>query len=222
MARILIVDDDPDTSRVLASALRQHMHQVEEASSTTEAQRRLAENDYGVVFVGQAMLEGEGGAVLEALRAADPAVSVILLTNLRGVPPAGANIGHGIFDVLTKPFQAEAVRAVTWRAGERTCLLRENEQLKDTVQRLGGGMESRIEAGASAASHESSLARQLADAVGDRFDLTGILEQAEKQLILQTLTATRGAQAEAARRMGLSRSALAYKLNKYGIRTTAE
>ena len=56
----------------------------------------------------------------------------------------------------------------------------------------------------------------------DSFDLTGFLEQTEKDLIVRTLSATGGAQAEAARRMGLSRSALAYKLNKYGIRTTAE
>ena len=54
------------------------------------------------------------------------------------------------------------------------------------------------------------------------FDLTEFLEKSEKELILRTLTSTNGAQAEAARRMGLSRSALAYKLNKYGIRTTSE
>src|SRR5215831_5766390 len=54
----------------------------------------------------------------------------------------------------------------------------------------------------------------------DSFDLTGVLEKAERELIVRTLTATHGAQAEAARRMGLSRSALAYKLTKYGIRST--
>jgi DNA-binding NtrC family response regulator len=54
------------------------------------------------------------------------------------------------------------------------------------------------------------------------FDLTEFLEKSEKELILRTLGSTNGAQAEAARRMGLSRSALAYKLNKYGIRATAE
>jgi transcriptional regulator with GAF, ATPase, and Fis domain len=54
------------------------------------------------------------------------------------------------------------------------------------------------------------------------FDLTGFLEKTEKDLILRTLGSTNGAQAEAARRMGLSRSALAYKLNKYGIRAAAE
>jgi DNA-binding NtrC family response regulator len=56
----------------------------------------------------------------------------------------------------------------------------------------------------------------------DSFDLTGVLEKAEKELIVRTLTSTRGAQAEAARRMGLSRSALAYKLTKYGIRSAEQ
>jgi DNA-binding NtrC family response regulator len=64
--------------------------------------------------------------------------------------------------------------------------------------------------------HASGLSIPFADS----FDLTGVLEKAERELIVRTLTATHGAQAEAARRMGLSRSALAYKLTKYGIRST--
>lgn len=54
----------------------------------------------------------------------------------------------------------------------------------------------------------------------DSFDLAGFLERTERDLILRTLHATHGAQAEAARRMGLSRSVLAYKLIKHGIRHT--
>jgi DNA-binding NtrC family response regulator len=50
------------------------------------------------------------------------------------------------------------------------------------------------------------------------FDLSAFLDQTEKDLIVRTLASTGGAQAEAARRLGLSRSALAYKLTKYGIR----
>jgi len=57
---------------------------------------------------------------------------------------------------------------------------------------------------------------------GEPFDLTDFLEKMGKNLILRTLGSTKGAQAEAGRRMGLSRSALAYKLNKYGIRATAD
>ncbi len=50
------------------------------------------------------------------------------------------------------------------------------------------------------------------------FDLPALLEKAEKELIARTLESTGGAQAEAARRMGLPRSVLAYKLNKYKLR----
>jgi two-component system, NtrC family, response regulator HydG len=67
--------------------------------------------------------------------------------------------------------------------------------------------------------NSDTLAPALSIPFADSFDLMGILEGAEKQLILRTLNSTRGAQAEAARRMGLSRSALAYKLTKYGIRS---
>ena len=62
----------------------------------------------------------------------------------------------------------------------------------------------------------------LKETVSESFDLTELLESTEKELILRTLSSTRGAQAEAARRMGLSRSALAYKLNKYGIRMAGD
>lgn len=72
--------------------------------------------------------------------------------------------------------------------------------------------------GASAGGN-GAHAKGLAIVVSDSFDLNAFLEGAEKELIVRTLTSTHGAQAEAARRMGLSRSALAYKLTKYGIRS---
>ena len=72
--------------------------------------------------------------------------------------------------------------------------------------------------GASAGGN-GAHAKAFAIPVSDFFDLNAFLEGAEKELIVRTLTSTHGAQAEAARRMGLSRSALAYKLTKYGIRS---
>ncbi len=53
----------------------------------------------------------------------------------------------------------------------------------------------------------------------DSFDLHALLEQTEKELIVRVLGATGGAQAEAARRMGVPRSVLAYKLNKYKLQS---
>ena len=56
------------------------------------------------------------------------------------------------------------------------------------------------------------------EALPPSFDLRTLLSTVEKTLIERTLQSTRGAQAEAARRLGLSRSDLSYKLLKYELR----
>lgn len=56
------------------------------------------------------------------------------------------------------------------------------------------------------------------EALPPSFDLRNLLSAVEKTVIERTLQATRGAQAEAARRLGLSRSDLSYKLLKYELR----
>ena len=57
----------------------------------------------------------------------------------------------------------------------------------------------------------------LSDVLPEVNDLRNFLAEAEKTLILRTLKSTNGAQAEAARRLGISRSDLGYKITKYGI-----
>ncbi len=56
----------------------------------------------------------------------------------------------------------------------------------------------------------------------DNVDLRAVLSSLEKKLIERALASAGGAQAEAARRLGLSRSDLSYKLGKYDSKTAAE
>jgi DNA-binding NtrC family response regulator len=56
----------------------------------------------------------------------------------------------------------------------------------------------------------------------ESIDLRELLSSIEKKLIERALTAANGAQAEAARRLGLSRSDLSYKLGKYELKVAAE
>ena len=62
----------------------------------------------------------------------------------------------------------------------------------------------------------------LAELVPKNLDLRTFLGALEKALIQRALTATAGAQAEAARTLGLSRSDLSYKLSKFGIRNSPQ
>jgi DNA-binding NtrC family response regulator len=63
---------------------------------------------------------------------------------------------------------------------------------------------------------------QWIDFLPESMQLREFLAEAEKTLIERALKETEGAQAEAARRLGLSRSDLSYKLGKYGIKPSPE
>jgi transcriptional regulator with GAF, ATPase, and Fis domain len=59
--------------------------------------------------------------------------------------------------------------------------------------------------------------KQLSDLLPEVDDLRSFLAEVERALIIRALKSTNGAQAEAARRLGVSRSDLGYKIAKYGI-----
>jgi DNA-binding NtrC family response regulator len=141
MGRILLVDDEPNMRRILASHLRHDQHQIWEANGVEEAQRSLAANDFDVVITDQKMPDGEGLTVLALAHENDPTLPVILLTAVASIELAVESMRKGAFDFLTKPFQPEVVCATVRRACERTCLLRENILLKDVVVRLEGASE---------------------------------------------------------------------------------
>jgi DNA-binding NtrC family response regulator len=141
MGRILIVDDEPHMRRILASTLALDHHSVEEASGVAEAKAQLTSGSFGVVFTDQKLDDGEGLQVLAAVREADPTVSVIFVTAFATIELAVESMRQGAFDFVTKPFQPQVIRAAAKRACERTSLLRENDQLRETVGRLEGSSE---------------------------------------------------------------------------------
>jgi DNA-binding NtrC family response regulator len=141
MGRILIVDDEPHTRRVLALNLQQDGHQVSECGGVPAARKVLMTEDFDVVLTDQKMPDGDGLQVLAAALEADPAIAVVVITAFATVDLAVESMRQGAFDFITKPFQPEVVRAAVSRACERTRLRRENVLLKDTVIRLEGSPE---------------------------------------------------------------------------------
>jgi DNA-binding NtrC family response regulator len=141
MGRILIVDDEPHTRRVLALNLRQDHHEVSECAGVQEARKCILAEDFDVVLTDQKMPDGDGLQVLAAALEADPTVSVVVITAFATVDLAVESMRQGAFDFITKPFQPEVVRAAVSRACERTRLQRENILLRDAVVRLEGSPE---------------------------------------------------------------------------------
>jgi two-component system, NtrC family, response regulator HydG len=141
VSRILVVDDERNMRRILASNLAQDKHSVTEAGGFVEARVCLSANQFDAVITDQKMPDGQGLDVLACARELDPTLSVVFLTAFATVELAVESMRQGAFDFITKPFQPEVVRATVHRACEHTELLRENDLLKLAVDRLEGSAE---------------------------------------------------------------------------------
>ena len=141
MGRILLVDDEPNTRRILSSNLRRDGHDISEAGGVEDARITISTQDLDVVFTDQRMLDGDGLQVLEVARQIDPTLSVVVLTAVATIELAVESMRQGAFDFLTKPFQPEVIGAAAKRACERTSLLRENLQLRHARGRLERGRD---------------------------------------------------------------------------------
>jgi DNA-binding NtrC family response regulator len=137
MGRILIVDDEANMRRILSVILQEDGHQISEAGGAKEALTLIASTPFDLVITDKKMPDGDGFAVLSACQEADATLPVVMLTAFATVELAVEAMRMGAFDFITKPFVAEAVLAVTRRALERVKILRQNEQLKGEVRRLG-------------------------------------------------------------------------------------
>ncbi len=141
MGRILIVDDERNLRKILASNLAQDRHVITEASGVADARACLGASQFDAVITDQKMTDGQGLDVLSSARELDPTLSVVFLTAFATVELAVESMRQGAFDFVTKPFQPDVVRATARRACEHTKLLRENDLLKLAVDRLEGSSD---------------------------------------------------------------------------------
>ncbi len=104
--RILVVDDEPDITALVAYHLAKAGYRVSTASNGTDALRAAAEQRPDVIVL-DLMLPGLSGLdVLQALRKQDETrdVGVILLTARREEADRIRGLSLGADDYLTKPF----------------------------------------------------------------------------------------------------------------------
>jgi two-component system, NtrC family, response regulator HydG len=115
---VLVVDDDSDLCATLWDLFRERNYRVCVAHSASQAQDRLAQDQYNVVLVDLKLPEGDGGEVLRAVRRKDPAARTILIT------------GYSTeLKLLIEQAMAEGANAVCYKPFDV-------ERLLDTLQRL--------------------------------------------------------------------------------------
>jgi two-component system response regulator HydG len=130
MTSILVVDDDQTVRETLADYFDTLGYVVRAAATATAGRQAAAEHAPDVVLVDLRLPDASGLTLLEALRADDPELGVIVLTGHADVPTAVRAMQQGALDFLEKPVDLEALGVAVARAAELVGLRREVSVLR--------------------------------------------------------------------------------------------
>ncbi|WP_373062924.1 sigma-54-dependent transcriptional regulator [Gemmatimonas sp.] len=156
---LLVIDDDDTVRSTLVEFFETFGFTARGASTATDGRRMAAEHAPDVVLLDLRLPDADGLRALEALRADDPDLAVIVLTGYADVRTAVAAMQHGAADLLEKPVDLELLAASVLRAAERGRLRQEV-----AVLRAHGRIDTTLPAMAPTVSDLIDLAARNPDA----------------------------------------------------------
>ena len=129
---ILIVDDERDIRELVAGVLSDEGYECRTAGDSVSALQAIDERRPSLVLL-DVWLHGspmDGLEVLDAIKAREPDLPVIIFSGHGNIDTAVAAIGRGAADFIEKPFEAERLLHLVGRATETERLRRENARLR--------------------------------------------------------------------------------------------
>jgi len=141
IGRLLIVDDDGDVQRAAQYALTPHAETIVCSSSLADMTKAMASVPFDVVLLDMNFALGDhsgrdGLSGVESIRAADPALSVVLMTAYGAVSLAVDALKRGAFDFVLKPWKNDKLIASVVAAAETTRTQRASNDLDlDAMER---------------------------------------------------------------------------------------
>mgnify|MGYP001602892134 CR=1 FL=1 len=132
--RILAVDDEPAQIELVSGFLARHGYEVLTAGNGTAALERFKAEPVELILTDQKMPGLSGLDLLEAARAVNPEVAVIVMTAYGTIEHAVAAIKGGATDYLTKPLNLDELLHRIGRVRDRHRLLEENRELREALR----------------------------------------------------------------------------------------
>ena len=129
MARILIVDDEPDIRLSLAEDLGRQGHETECAVDGAEGLRRGREGGWDLILLDVMLPKLDGFDVCSELRKAGVATPIIMLTARTQDAEKELGLDAGADDYVTKPFSLRELRARVRAQLRRASLHRTEEPI---------------------------------------------------------------------------------------------
>jgi DNA-binding NtrC family response regulator len=140
-AKVLVIDDDPDSLGSVAAALRRDGYDVRPFADAKEGLAHLASDGGDVVLTDLRMPGMSGMDVVRDVVQKFPGVPVVVLTAFGSVESAVEAVRAGASDFLMKPVGIPQLRAAVFRAVKERGMQKEIEHLREEV-----GHKSALEA----------------------------------------------------------------------------
>ena len=151
IAKLLLVDDDPNFRDLTARNFLRRGYSVEEADCGEAALAKLESFNFDVVILDVSMPGMTGIEVLEKINDSAADTEVIMLTGETMVKTAVDAMKLGAIDYLTKPVEMDELIVVVEKAREAGRLKKENRHLKAILRRSSSSFDM---VGESEAMHE--------------------------------------------------------------------
>lgn len=139
-ARILVVDDEPDMLAALSRILPRELAGIEVITRerAAAALEVIREQPVDVLLLDIRMPEMDGLDLLSAVKEVEPWLTVVMMTAFGGVETAVEAVKRGAYDFITKPFEIPELVRMLQKALERSRLLRENLNLRQSQPEQAG------------------------------------------------------------------------------------
>jgi DNA-binding NtrC family response regulator len=141
--KVLLVDDEVNTLKVLSAILARNGYEVDTAASAEEAIARVATLDPDVAVVDYRLPEMSGLDFLDAVKRGGRALPVVMLTAYGTIEKAVEAMKRGAFMYVSKPVNPDQLLSVVREAVEKHRLVRENRSLRSQLER-GGAFRSLV------------------------------------------------------------------------------
>lgn len=137
-ARLLTVDDDPDTLALVSAMLEREGYEVETTTSPEEALEWVATRDYDAVLTDLGMTPIGGIELCERFLGTRPYLPIVVVTGQASLDVAVAALRAGAYDFVTKPVDSKLLAASVSRAVQ-------NHRLHDEIKRLQRVVDEGVE-----------------------------------------------------------------------------
>jgi DNA-binding response OmpR family regulator len=127
MPKLLIADDEPRVTELLAEELKDHGYDVVTVADGAAAVVRAVEEEFDCIILDVKMPEMDGVGALRSIRQARPHVPIIIITAHIGEGYMFETKRLGATDFITKPFKLSVVKEAITRVMQKASEARKGE-----------------------------------------------------------------------------------------------